>query len=161
MPWRRKWQPIPVFSPGKSHGQKSVVGSSPWGHKESDTTEQLSTETKQRLQKLRLDTIKQAFVKLFWTQVPDTWNCKWYIPFWFLLSTSSLLSTHPPHFCLTKTPEFPEHWHAMHCDSVFSDVLSPLFVTSCLLLSWVCERTAVYPSRLSSLALSVIIACDP
>ena len=34
IPWRRKWQPTPVFLPGKSHGQRS-----PWGHKESDTTE--------------------------------------------------------------------------------------------------------------------------
>ena len=39
--WRRKWQPTPVLLPGKSHGWKSVVGYSPWGHKESDTTERL------------------------------------------------------------------------------------------------------------------------
>ena len=38
---RRKWQPIPVFLPGKSHGRRSLVGYSPWGHKESDTTEWL------------------------------------------------------------------------------------------------------------------------
>ena len=37
--WRRKWQPIPVFLPGASHGQRSLVGYSPWGHKESDTAE--------------------------------------------------------------------------------------------------------------------------
>ena len=42
---RRKWQPNPVFLPGESHGQKSLVGYSPWGHKESDTTERLSTHT--------------------------------------------------------------------------------------------------------------------
>ena len=39
--WRRKWQPTPIFLPGKSHGWRSLVGSSPWGCKESDTTEQL------------------------------------------------------------------------------------------------------------------------
>ena len=39
--WRRKWQPTPVLLPGKSHGQKSVVGYSPWGHQESDMTERL------------------------------------------------------------------------------------------------------------------------
>ena len=39
--WRRKWQPIPVFLPGKFHGQRSLVGYSPWGRKESDTTERL------------------------------------------------------------------------------------------------------------------------
>ena len=37
-PLERKWQPTPVFLPGKFHGQRSLVGYSPWGHKESDTT---------------------------------------------------------------------------------------------------------------------------
>ena len=39
--WRRKWQPTPVFLPGESHGWRSLIGYSPLGHKESDTTEQL------------------------------------------------------------------------------------------------------------------------
>ena len=43
-PWRRKWQPTPVFLPGKSHGQRSLAGYSPQGHKASDTAEQLSTD---------------------------------------------------------------------------------------------------------------------
>ena len=38
IPWRRKWQPTPVFLPGKFHGQEPG-GCSPWGHKESDRTE--------------------------------------------------------------------------------------------------------------------------
>ena len=33
IPWRRKWQPIPVFLPGESHGQRKLVGYSPWGHR--------------------------------------------------------------------------------------------------------------------------------
>ena len=41
VPWRKKWQPTPVFLPGKSHGWGSLVGYSPWGHKESDMTERL------------------------------------------------------------------------------------------------------------------------
>ena len=41
IPWRRKWKPTPVFLPGESHGQRSLVGYSPQGHKESDTTERL------------------------------------------------------------------------------------------------------------------------
>ena len=41
IPWRRKWQPTTVFLPGESHEQRSLVGYSPWGHKESDMTEQL------------------------------------------------------------------------------------------------------------------------
>ena len=40
-PWRRKWQPTPVFLPGESHGWRTMVGYSPRGHKESDTTERL------------------------------------------------------------------------------------------------------------------------
>ena len=41
IPWRRKWQPTPVFLPGKSHGQRSLEGHSPWGRKELDMTERL------------------------------------------------------------------------------------------------------------------------
>ena len=41
IPWRRKWQPTPVFLPGESHGQRSLVCYSPWGRKESDMTEWL------------------------------------------------------------------------------------------------------------------------
>ena len=39
--WRRQWHPTPVLLPGKSHGGRSLVGYSPWGREESDTTERL------------------------------------------------------------------------------------------------------------------------
>ena len=39
MHWRRKWQPTPVFLPGESQGQRSLVGCRLWSHTESDTTE--------------------------------------------------------------------------------------------------------------------------
>ena len=42
MHWRRKWQPIPVFLPGESHGYRSLVGYSTWGHKELDMIKWLS-----------------------------------------------------------------------------------------------------------------------
>ena len=42
IPWRRKWQSTPAFLPGKFHRQRNLVGYSPGGLKESDTTEQLS-----------------------------------------------------------------------------------------------------------------------
>ena len=45
IPWRRKWQPIPVFLPGESHGQRRLAGHSPWGQKESDMTEHAHTYT--------------------------------------------------------------------------------------------------------------------
>ena len=38
LPWRRKWQPTPVFLPGESHRQRHLVAYSPWGRKESDTS---------------------------------------------------------------------------------------------------------------------------
>jgi len=41
IPWRREWQPTPVFLPGEFHGQSSLEGYSSWGHKESNTTERL------------------------------------------------------------------------------------------------------------------------
>ena len=44
-PWRREWLPTPVFLPKESHGQRSLAGYSPWGAKESATTEQLSIYT--------------------------------------------------------------------------------------------------------------------
>ena len=46
--WRRKWQPTPVLLPGKSQGQRSVVGYSQWDHKESDTTKRLHFTSLQR-----------------------------------------------------------------------------------------------------------------
>ena len=39
--WRRQWQPTPLLLPGESHGQRSLVGCSPWGHTELDMTERL------------------------------------------------------------------------------------------------------------------------
>ena len=44
IPWRREWLPTPVFLPGENHGQRSLAGYSPWGCKESDTTEWRGTQ---------------------------------------------------------------------------------------------------------------------
>ena len=41
IPWRRRWQPTPALLPRKFHGWRSLVGYSPWGRKESETTERL------------------------------------------------------------------------------------------------------------------------
>ena len=45
-PWRRAWPPTPGFLPGEFQGQRSLAGYSPWGRKESDTTEQLNSLAK-------------------------------------------------------------------------------------------------------------------
>ena len=42
VPWRREWQPTPVFLRSEFHRQRNLAGYSPWGHKESDTTEWLT-----------------------------------------------------------------------------------------------------------------------
>ena len=42
IPWRKKWKPTPVFLDREFHGQRSLAGYSPWGHKESDMTERLT-----------------------------------------------------------------------------------------------------------------------
>ena len=47
-PWRRKWQSTPVLLPGKSLGQRSLVGYSPWGRKELDMTELLHVHMESR-----------------------------------------------------------------------------------------------------------------
>ena len=47
IPWRRAWQPTPVFWPGESHAQRSLAGCSPWGRKETDTTERLHFQVAQ------------------------------------------------------------------------------------------------------------------
>ena len=57
IPWRRAWQPTPVFLPGESHGQRSLEGYGPWGCKESDITERLNTLASMQCTKLRLDFI--------------------------------------------------------------------------------------------------------
>ena len=41
--WRREWQSTPVFLPGESHGQRSLVGYSPWDHKELDMSATITT----------------------------------------------------------------------------------------------------------------------
>ena len=52
IPWRREWQPTPVFLPGELHGQRNLVGYSPWGRKESDMTERLThTHTQSWIQR--------------------------------------------------------------------------------------------------------------
>ena len=60
-PWRKAWQLIPVFLPGESHGQRSLVGYSPWGCKELDTTEWL--------------TLSLHFIPLVGIIPKALWNC--------------------------------------------------------------------------------------
>ena len=51
IPWRRKWPPAPVFLPGESHGQRRLMGYSPWGRKQSDMTQHSTAEEGRRGQR--------------------------------------------------------------------------------------------------------------
>ena len=68
--WRRRWQPTPGFLPGKSRRQRSLVGYSPWGCKESDTTERLNN--KPSLHPLWLGSI--VCVNCLWTPRFGIWR---------------------------------------------------------------------------------------
>ena len=58
LPWRMEWLPAPVFLPGEFHGQRSLAGYGPWGHKESDTTEWLT-----------LSSIRWTFIDFFFIEL--------------------------------------------------------------------------------------------
>ena len=73
IPWNSKWQPNPVFVPGKFHGQRSLVGYSPWGHKEWDTIEHITLNSLAR----SIQTKKTRFWLLGWSSV---WESEWLSP---------------------------------------------------------------------------------
>ena len=58
IPWKREWQPTPVFLPGKSHGQRSLVSYTPWDHEQLDTTEWLHTHTHTHTHTLKIPAIE-------------------------------------------------------------------------------------------------------
>ena len=65
IPWRRKWQPISVFLPGKSHGQRILAGNSPWDRKELDRTWQLKSNNKQYVRQFLLCFSSPSFSQSF------------------------------------------------------------------------------------------------
>ena len=89
--WRRKWQHTPVFLPGESHGQRSLMGYSPWGHKGSEMTEWLSTaqnrsrKVNPKLTSEGIEPEKEVGTrtgayyihKLTWEIERDHFNCPW------------------------------------------------------------------------------------
>ena len=72
IPWRRKWKPTPVFLPGKSHGQKSLVGYSPWGCKR--IIHDLATK------QTDLHIIQALSYRIFQLETPDILLCPVWIP---------------------------------------------------------------------------------
>ena len=73
-PWRREWQPTPVFLPGESLGQRSLAGYSPRGHKESDMTEQPSMRVSMRSRThTHTHGIYTAFTCFMTSNTPSIW----------------------------------------------------------------------------------------
>ena len=91
IPWRRKWQLTPEFLPGKSHGQRSLVGYSPWGHKELNTAKHTHTQSFQLIYYYLLNAINSLWhwysilnstinlPRLALCQVP-CYQCLYYLP---------------------------------------------------------------------------------
>ena len=88
-PWRREWQPTPVFLPREVHGQRSLVGYNLWGCKESDMTEHLTSTERER-----------CLVKVQTVPLHSFWR---FHPIWQVLTlccVSSLPCLQPPAFLL-------------------------------------------------------------
>ena len=64
-PWRRNWQPTPVFLLGEFHEQRSLVGYSPWGHKSQTRLKQLSTHAQRISQRLIFSKRFYSFLDFF------------------------------------------------------------------------------------------------
>ena len=65
MHWRRKWQPTPVFLPGESQGQRSLVGCHLWGRTESDTTEATYQQQQQKFCLVQKDGNQPGYMNIF------------------------------------------------------------------------------------------------
>ena len=103
IPWKRKWQPTLVFLPGEPHGQRSLVGYSSWGPKESDTIEHICTCFLYTWC-LRTTGLKAQEWLLWISGVPQPWPlaAKTHrVTFDFLLRKRLYLST----YCQTATTE--------------------------------------------------------
>ena len=67
--WSRKWQSTPVFLSRKFHGQRSLVGYSPWGLEESDMTKRLSTYTHTHTHTHTKDKVKKEFLAMVASEI--------------------------------------------------------------------------------------------
>ena len=110
IPWRREWQPIPVFLPGKFCGQRWLAGYGSWGCKQSNMTQQLSTYISNQLVKRDLEKleINWKYVLLPWKSLfavslqQPKWSLKSPYPLPVVASWKDLCCALVPRFWLLK-----------------------------------------------------------
>ena len=126
-PWSRKWQPTPVFLPGESHGQRSLVGYSPWGCKQSDTTQWLN----------KYKTVAKNFPKTSSVDVFTHWKSK---PLWpvlfFPMDRSDQIMILFRNLYLSTFDLIPVFSDALYCPEKISSSLfslqTPILFCTCL-----------------------------
>ena len=136
IPWRRKWQPTPVFLPGEFHKQRSLVGYSLWGCKESDTTKQLiHTHTHTHTHTLHRYIIYTRDNRRLWKLVSstDNWITQYSLPSYeqhTLLTTSTLFLTLFCSWCRYRLTCIPtSSWTPCSCRSFsWSYLFLPLYL---------------------------------
>ena len=107
IPWRRKWLPTVVFLSGESHGRRSLVGHSPWGRQEFDTTEQLTDKFTEAGRGVRIQS------RCFWYYSSTFTDSEWVINrlvamyFWEILHWTKLIrfSSEFPRPLRSKRPQ--------------------------------------------------------
>ena len=109
IPWRRKWVPTPVFLPGEIHGQLSLEGYSPWGHKESDlTTEHTLKCAKKKKKKARSEmwyhNWSHGLLKEYYEQfMSPLWKIRWNVS---ILWKTPVVKTHTRRNRNVNRPKF-------------------------------------------------------
>ena len=95
IPWRRKWQPTPVFLPGESHAKRSPLGYSPQDHKELDMTEQLTLSHFHHLTLRTSFAVEELLLLQTLKCRLHIWRGRGKLPFLPLIA----MSCHSPSFC--------------------------------------------------------------
>ena len=144
-PLEREWQPTPVSSPGKIHGQRSLVGYSPWGCKELDTTEQITFLLYLFREKATAPHSSTLAWKIPWTEEPGRLQSVGSLRVWHNWATSLSLFSFmhwrrrwqpTPVFCLENPRDGGAWWAAVYGVAQSWTWLKQLSSSSTLLVFW-------------------------
>ena len=145
--WRRKWQPTPVFLPGESHGQRSLVGCSPWGRTESDMTEATWQYVTHPISKWPTRPLSHSLYPGYKNELRTPVQC------WLSLDTAHCSNSISHYnklqslsFCLMSGNSFPTHEQTMTIIFSFFNISSQLRKS----LDSMCQNTCISYSIESS-----------